>query len=335
MTLPNASTAARMKAFVEDLQQRLCRTLEEEDGAAHFRVDDWQRTDGGGGKTAVIEGGDLFEKGGVNTSAVWGELPERMARALTGGSDRVVEAAPFFATGLSLVLHPCSPYVPTVHANFRYFALGEDRLAPRDEWFGGGADLTPYYPCLEDAQHFHRVWKNVCDRHPAVADYDAFKAACDEYFYLPHREEARGVGGIFYDHVRPSEVTNAPGVREDPEAALAFSKDAAEHFWEAYRPIVRRRRDEPFGERERRFQKVRRGRYVEFNLVYDRGTKFGLDTGGRTESILMSLPPHVAWRYDAQYEPGTPEAQAQWFFEARDWLRLGQDAGPSPDGENG
>ena len=310
--LPDASTAARMKAFVEALQRRLCERLKKEDGAARFRRDEWMREEGGGGTTAVIEGGELFEKGGVNTSAVWGTLPERMASALSTDA-RAVEAAPFFATGLSLVLHPRSPYVPTAHANFRYFALGDDRLTPDDEWFGGGADLTPYYPFLEDAQHFHRTWKAVCDRHPAVADYRAFKEQCDEYFYLPHREEARGVGGIFYDYLRG-----------DPAATLAFSKDAGEHFAEAYLPIVERRRGRDYDERERRFQRLRRGRYVEFNLVYDRGTKFGLETGGRTESILMSLPPRVAWGYDPQHEPGTPEAEAQWFLQPRDWLALTQ-----------
>jgi coproporphyrinogen III oxidase len=316
--MPDDSIAARMNAFVEDLQQRLCRRLEDEDGAATFRRDEWTREEGGGGTTAVIEGGDLFEKGGVNTSAVHGELPERMAEALST-EERAVEAAPFFATGLSLVLHPRSPYVPTVHANVRYFALGDNRLDPDDEWFGGGADLTPYYPFLEDARHFHRTWKAVCDRHPAAADYAEFKQACDDYFYLPHREEARGVGGIFYDYLR-----------DDPEATLAFSKDAGEHVLEAYLPIARRRRKRDFGERERAFQQRRRGRYVEFNLVYDRGTKFGLESGGRTESILMSLPPEVAWRYDAQPEPGTPEAEAQWFFQPRDWLAL---SGGAPSGE--
>ena len=320
--MPDASIAARMKTFVEALQARLCRALEEEDGEATFRRDDWTRKDGGGGTTAVIAGGDLFEKGGVNTSAVHGELPERMTEALDLDEERAIgeEGGRFFATGLSLVLHPRSPYVPTVHANVRYFALGDDRRDPDDEWFGGGADLTPYYPFLEDAQHFHRTWKAVCDRHPRVADYADFKQACDDYFYLPHREEARGVGGLFYDHLRG-----------DPEAALAFSKDTGEHLLEAYLPIVKRRRDRSWGERERAFQKRRRGRYVEFNLVYDRGTKFGLETGGRTESILMSLPPQVAWAYDASPEAGTPEAQAQWFFQPRDWLALAENEELSED----
>jgi coproporphyrinogen III oxidase len=235
---------------------------------------------------------------------VHGPLPERMAREFE------VEEAPFYATGLSLVLHPRSPHVPTVHANFRYFALGEDLMNPVDQWFGGGADLTPYYPRLDDTQHFHRVWKDVCDRHD-VADYAAFKRDCDEYFYLHHRNEARGVGGIFYDYLR-----------EDPEGLFFFTREAGRAFLKSYLPIVERRRDEAYGQREKAFQRIRRGRYVEFNLVYDRGTKFGLESDGRTESILMSMPPQVQWQYDYSPEPGTPEADAEWYFAARDWLNL-------------
>lgn len=297
--------AHRMQAFVEALQEEICTGLEEADGAARFRSDRWERPEGGGGLTRVIGDGAVFEKGGVNTSAVQGRLPERMAKAFG------VEALPFFATGLSLVLHPRSPYVPTVHANFRYFALGDDLSAPDDQWFGGGADLTPYYPTLQDAQHFHRVWKAVCDRHPKVADYADFKQRCDDYFYLPHRNEARGVGGIFYDYLR-----------EDPEATFAFSQDAGRAFLEAYVPLVERHRDTAYGEAERRYQALRRGRYAEFNLAYDRGTRFGLETNGRTESILMSLPPQAAWKYDVTFAPGTAEARAQWFFQPRDWLSL-------------
>ncbi len=308
---PAESTAARMQAFVEALQQTIIAAVEGYESAARFRRDRWARAEGGGGLSGVLEGGTTFEKAGVSTSAVHGPLPETMAAALG------VEAAPFFATGLSLVIHPRSPYVPAVHANFRYFALGEDLGAPADEWFGGGADLTPCYPFLEDAQHFHRTWKSVCERHPNVADYTAFKEQCDGYFYLPHRKEARGIGGIFYDYLR-----------EEAEAAFAFSRDAGEAFLEAYLPIVDRRMEEEYGERERRFQAVRRGRYVEFNLLYDRGTKFGLETGGRTESILMSLPPRVAWPYAYAPEPGTPEAEALPFFQPRDWLALDEAAAP-------
>jgi coproporphyrinogen III oxidase len=296
--------AARMQRLVEALQDRICAALEETDGRARFREDRWVREEGGGGITRVMEGGDVFEKGGVNTSAVFGLLPERMAGMLGVGQ------APFFATGISLVLHPASPRVPTVHANFRYFGLGEDLRSPDDEWFGGGADLTPYYPYLEDARHFHRVWRDVCDRHQA-ADYRAFKEHCDRYFYLPHRGETRGVGGIFYDYLRG-----------DAEAHLDLTRDAGEAFLEAYLPIVRRRQHEPFGEREKEYHLHRRGRYVEFNLLFDRGTKFGVETGGRTESILMSLPPRVAWSYDRQPEPDTPEERAAAFYRPHDWLGL-------------
>ena len=305
--------AHRMKRFVEALQIRITKKMEALEDSTSFTVDRWEREEGGGGITAVIEDGEVFEKAGVNTSAVHGPLPDRMAEAFE------VDAKPFFATGLSLVIHPRSPYVPTVHANFRYFALGEDLLAPEDQWFGGGADLTPYYPRLEDAQHFHRVWKEVCDRHDGVADYEDFKQECDDYFYVDHRNEARGVGGIFYDYLR-----------DDPEGTFFFTREAGRSFLRSYLPIVERRGTEEWGERERRFQLIRRGRYVEFNLVYDRGTKFGLETDGRTESILMSLPPHVQWTYDYQPEAGSPEARALWYFEPRDWLELSAD--DVPDG---
>jgi coproporphyrinogen III oxidase len=298
--------AHRMKRFVEALQIRITKKLEATDGSTSFQVDRWEREEGGGGGiTAVLEDGEVFEKAGVNTSAVHGPLPERMAEVLE------VDAKPFYATGLSLVIHPRSPHVPTVHANFRYFALGEDLMAPDDQWFGGGADLTPYYPRLEDVQHFHRVWKDVCDRHNDVADYEAFKRECDEYFYLPHRNEARGVGGIFYDYLRA-----------DPEGTFFFTREAGRAFLRSYLPIVERRRDGEWGEEERTFQLIRRGRYVEFNLVYDRGTKFGLETDGRTESILMSLPPHVRWTYDHTPADDSREGRALWYFTARDWLSL-------------
>lgn len=293
----------RVQRFVEALQQRICGRLEALDGVARFRRDSWSRPGGGGGVSAVIEDGDVFEKGGVNTSAVHGMLPERMAKVLGVGQ------APFFATGLSLVLHPRSPYVPTVHANFRYFAIGGDLTRPDDQWFGGGADLTPYYPFLEDARHFHSTWKDVCDRHPGVADYPRFKRQCDEYFFLPHRGETRGVGGIFYDYLR-----------DDPEACFLFTRDAGRAFLASYVPIVERRQPLSYGARERTYHEIRRGRYVEFNLLFDRGTRFGIETQGRTESILMSLPPRVQWHYDWQPEPGSPEADAQRFFTPRDWL---------------
>ncbi len=294
----------RMQRFVEALQIRICRALERYEPVARFRSDPWERDGGGGGLTRVLEGGEVFEKAGVNTSAVFGTLPEAGAAALGASGER------FFATGLSLVIHPRSPHVPTVHANFRYFALGGDTLHPSDAWFGGGADLTPYYPHLNDAQLFHSVWKEVCDSHPA-ADYGRFKRQCDEYFYLPFREETRGVGGIFYDHLR-----------DDPEGSFFFTREAGRAFLRAYLPIVDRRKDQSWTDEERHFQELRRGRYAEFNLLRDRGTRFGMETGGRTESILMSLPPRVRWEYDWHPEPGSAEEKAAWFFRPHDWLSL-------------
>ena len=316
--------ARRMEAWCRDLQSQICAALESQEremgSDAAFSSDVWERvnpdgTGGGGGTSRVIEGGKVFEKGGVNVSAVHGPLPERMAQAFG------VDGAPFFATGISLVLHPANPFVPAVHANFRYFALGTDLARPADQWFGGGGDLTPVYPTTEDAEHFHRTWKSACDRHPAVADYQAYKEACDRYFYLPHRGETRGVGGIFYDYERPDEHRSA-------EAIFAFAREAGASLMPAYLPLVERHRGQAFSDAERRFQALRRGRYAEFNLAYDRGTRFGLETGGRTESILMSLPPRVEWAYawdpatDPHYGPDSPEAAAMAFFTPRDWLGI-------------
>jgi len=243
----------------------------------------------------IMKAGVVFEQAGVNASAVWGDFDDA-ALAKLGGEERR-----FYATGVSLVLHPRSPMVPTVHANFRYFERGDQW------WFGGGSDLTPSYPYDDDCRHFHEVWKSVCDRHDP-AYYAHFKRWCDEYFSLPHRGEMRGVGGIFFDYIRT-----------DFDRDLAFVRDCAETFIHAYAPIVDRRRDEPHGERERAFQLYRRGRYVEFNLVYDRGTHFGLATGGRTESILMSLPPLARWEYGYVPEPGSREAAAFAYLQPRDW----------------
>jgi coproporphyrinogen III oxidase len=288
----------RAAAYFRDLQDRICRGLEGLDGPGRFREDVWQRPGGGGGRTRVLADGGVFEKAGVNFSDVHGEMSAEFAAQIPG------EGREFYATGISLVLHPHSPRVPTVHANFRYLAKG-DR-----QWFGGGADLTPYYPVREDVVHFHRTWKAVCDRHPAAADYRRMKEECDRYFYLPHRGEARGVGGIFFDYVGG-----------DLEAVFAFVRDAGDAFLESYLPIARRRKDEPYGDRERQWQLFRRGRYVEFNLLYDRGTLFGLKTGGRTESILMSLPALVRWGYDVRPEPGSPEAElVEVYLKPREWV---------------
>ena len=238
--------------YFRDLQDRICAGLSEVDGQA-FREDTWDRAGGGGGRTRVLEDGGVFEKAGVNCSLVHGEMSPEFATQVPG------EGRQFVATGVSLVLHPRNPMVPTVHANFRFLTKGDK------QWFGGGADLTPYYPFREDVIHFHRAWKDVCARHPAPVDHAKFKKWCDEYFYLPHRQEARGVGGIFFDYL---------------DGVFPFVRDAGDSFLAAYLPIVRRRKDLAYGEKERQFQEYRRGRYVEFNLIYDRGTIFGLKTAG-------------------------------------------------------
>jgi coproporphyrinogen III oxidase len=295
--MSNEKMRRQAQEFFSSLQDKICRAIEEADGAARFREDRWQREGDGGGRTRVMEEGGVFEKAGVNFSAVEGVLPEEFAKKIELGEGRE-----FFATGISLVLHPRNPYVPTVHANFRYLEKGDAG------WFGGGADLTPYYPFREDVVHFHRTLKEACDHHEADF-YPRFKKWSDEYFFIKHRGETRGVGGIFFDYLQG-----------DLEKLFAFVKDAGEAFLPAYLPIVERRRDHDYGEREREFQLIRRGRYAEFNLVYDRGTAFGLETRGRTESILMSLPPLARWVYDYKPEPNTPEAEAWTYFKAQDWL---------------
>ncbi|MCG3161782.1 MAG: Oxygen-dependent coproporphyrinogen-III oxidase [Acidobacteria bacterium] len=288
---------SQTQEFFSYLQDKICAALEETDGNARFRKDDWRREGGGGGRTRVMEEGAIFEKAGVNFSAVEGVLPEEFARKIELGEGRE-----FFATGISLVLHPRNPYIPTVHANFRYLEKGDA------SWFGGGSDLTPYYPFREDVIHFHQTLKAACDKHDPD-HYPRFKKWCDEYFFIKHRGETRGVGGIFFDYLQG-----------DMNKLFAFVKDAGEAFLPAYLPILERRRDHDYGQREREFQLIRRGRYAEFNLVYDRGTIFGLETRGRTESILMSLPPLARWVYDYKPEPGTAEANAWTYFKPQDWL---------------
>ncbi len=282
--------------YFKDLQDRITEALSEMDGTA-FREDLWEREGGGGGRTRVLEGGAVFEKGGVNFSEVQGNLPEEFADEIPVGS-----GTEFFATGISLVIHPFNPKVPIVHANFRYLEKGDG------SWFGGGADLTPSYPYADDGVHFHATLKAACDAHDP-GYYPRFKQWCDEYFTIQHRGEMRGVGGIFFDYLQ-----------EDLEGVFEFVRTVGDCFLPAYLPIVERRKDESFGDREREFQMIRRGRYAEFNLVYDRGTVFGLKTGGRAESILMSLPPAARWIYDFRPEPGTPEAEAAAFFQPRDWV---------------
>lgn len=298
----------RFTRFIEELQDDICGQVEAIDGA-RFREDHWDREGGGGGRTRVLSDGEVIEKGGVNISSVHGELPEPIRNHFG------VDQGWFYATGLSLVLHPRSPMIPTVHANYRFFELYDDSEMKRvsDRWFGGGCDLTPYYLREEDAVHFHRVCKEVCDRH-GEAFYTRFKKACDDYFYNSHRREARGIGGLFFDYLRGNEKVS-------DENWCDFVTDAGRSFTEAYLPILRRRLEEPYGEQEREWQEIRRGRYVEFNLIHDRGTLFGLKTDGRVESILMSLPPRVRWVYDHHPEEGSrEEALLSVLREPVDWI---------------
>lgn len=280
-------------AYIKDLQNTITSKIEAIDSGATFKQDLWERPQGGGGRTRVIENGTVFEKGGVNISEVFGELPESM-QAYFG-----VKEANFFACGLSLVLHPLSPMVPTVHANWRYFEMYDKQGTLIDQWFGGGQDLTPYYLFKEDAKHFHKTCKAVCDIHNPLF-YPKYKARCDEYFYNPHREEARGVGGLFFDYCKKT-----------PQMQIKdwfnFVTQIGDSFLDAYTPIVEKRKELPYTSAQKEWQEIRRGRYVEFNLVHDKGTLFGLKTNGRIESILMSLPPRVQWRYDHQPQPGSEE----------------------------
>jgi len=270
--------------YFKFLQDRICKNLETVDGTSRFSEDSWSHQNGGGGRSRVLQNGGVFEKAGVNYSAVDSILSGRMAERMN------VQPQSIFATGISLVLHPFSPMIPTVHMNLRYL-----ELANGDAWFGGGMDLTPYYLFDDDAKHFHRTVKTVCDKYDPDR-YLRFKQWCDEYFTVKHRNETRGIGGIFFDYQR-----------DDLKRFFSFLQDAGDNFLDTYLPIVKRRKTEPWGEREKQWQLVRRGRYVEFNLLYDRGTLFGLETGGRTESILMSLPPAANWIYDHRVEPASRE----------------------------
>ena len=301
----NQPNTEAVKAFLLDLQDRICAGIEAEDGQAKFQEENWEREAGGGGRTRVMADGAVFEQAGINFSHVFGAgLPASATAHRPELAGRTFEAM-----GVSLVIHPKNPYIPTSHANVRFFIAekeGEDPIW----WFGGGFDLTPYYPFEGDVLHWHVVSKTACE--PFGADvYDRFKKWCDEYFYLKHRDETRGVGCLFFDDL------NEWGF----DRCFEFMQSVGNHYLEAYRPIVARRKDMPYGERERDFQLYRRGRYVEYNLVYDRGTLFGLQTGGRTESILMSLPPLVKWRYNWSPEPGSPEAKLYTdFLRPRNWL---------------
>jgi coproporphyrinogen III oxidase len=291
--------------YLQTLQDTISGALESCDGGARFQEDAWQRDAGGGGRTRVMSGGRLLEQGGINFSHVYGDA---LPASATAGRPELAGRS-FQAAGVSLVMHPHNPYVPTSHANVRFFIAEKAGEAPL-WWFGGGYDLTPYYPFEEDVVHWHTIARKACAPFGDEV-YARYKKWCDEYFFIRHRNEARGVGGLFFDDL------NEGGF----DHCFDFMRSVGDSYLDAYLPIVERRRDMPFGERERDFQLYRRGRYVEFNLVYDRGTLFGLQTGGRTESILMSLPPLVKWRYDWQPEPGSAEARLyEDFLPARDWL---------------
>jgi len=297
-----------VRSYLLDLQDRICAAVEAEDGVARFAEDSWERPEGGGGRSRVLSEGAVFEQAGVGFSHVFG--PGLPASATAQRPD--LAGRSFQALGVSLVFHPRNPYVPTTHMNVRFF-LAEKEGADPVWWFGGGFDLTPYYGFEEDAVHFHRTARAACEPFgPEV--YPRYKRWCDEYFFLRHRSEPRGIGGLFFDDLHEGGF----------DRCFAFQRAVGDHFLPAYLPILRRRKDESYGERERDFQLYRRGRYVEFNLVWDRGTLFGLQSGGRTESILMSLPPLVRWRYGWTPEPGTPEARLyEDFLRPRDWADEG------------
>lgn len=292
-----------VKTWLQQLQSRICAELEAIDGRGSFARDAWQRDGGGGGESRVLSNGDVFEQAGVGFSHVFGdEMPPSATKSrpeLAGKS--------FQAVGVSLVLHPANPYVPTTHANFRFFSAGDKNPV---WWFGGGYDLTPYYPFHEDVMHWHRTARDACDPFGDEL-YGKYKDWCDRYFFLKHRDETRGVGGLFFDDI------NKAGFDD----SFAFVRSVGDSFLDAYKPIVLKRKDHPYGDQQRQFQLYRRGRYVEFNLIYDRGTLFGLQSGGRTESILMSLPPQVRWQYNWSPEPGSPEELLyNDYLRPRDWL---------------
>lgn len=293
--------------YIRDLQNRIIKGLEEVDGQAKFTEEFWERPGGGGGRTCVIENGAIFEKGGVNISEVYGELPESIQKYFK------VTDSQFFACGLSLVIHPKNPFVPTVHANWRYFELYNAQGKIVKQWFGGGQDLTPYYLFEEDAKHFHEVCKTACDRHDP-SFYPEYKKRCDAYFYNSHRKEARGIGGLFFDYLKATQENTLQNWYD-------FVTEVGDSFLEAYVPIVEKRKDLKYTKENKQWQEIRRGRYVEFNLVHDKGTLFGLKTNGRIESILMSLPPTVQWAYNHHPKEGSPEAALIRILQTpREWV---------------
>lgn len=294
-----------VKTFLLQLQDQICRALEQQDGVAQFEQDDWQREQGGGGRTRVLRHGQVFEQAGVNFSHVFGvEMP-----ASATAHRPELAGRRFEAMGVSLVIHPHNPYVPTSHANVRFFIAEKEGEVPV-WWFGGGFDLTPFYPFAEDCLHWHQIAHQLCQPF-GDAVYSQHKAWCDRYFFLPHRNETRGIGGLFFDDLNQWEF----------DKCFAYIQAVGQGYLDAYLPIVEKRKSHCFGERERQFQLYRRGRYVEFNLVYDRGTLFGLQSGGRTESILMSMPPLARWEYDYQVEPNSAEAELyQYYLKPQNWI---------------
>jgi coproporphyrinogen III oxidase len=293
--------------YIQNLQETITSKLEEIDGVGKFKEDLWQREEGGGGRTRVIENGAVFEKGGVNISAVHGDLPKALRDQFQ------VKEGDFFACGLSLVLHPKNPFLPTVHANWRYFEMYDKDGNIVTQWFGGGQDLTPYYLFEEDAVHFHTVCKSACDPYD-LSFYSKFKNNCDAYFWNSHRNEARGIGGLFFDYLKETDEFSI-------QDRFNFVTEVGNRFLESYLPIIAKRKDIPFTTAHKNWQEIRRGRYVEFNLVHDRGTLFGLKTNGRIESILMSLPPNVQWVYNHQPEKNSKEARLlEVLSKPVDWI---------------
>ncbi|WP_131762312.1 oxygen-dependent coproporphyrinogen oxidase [Legionella jamestowniensis] len=300
-----ANAIELVKSYLLSLQNSICKSLEELDSQNRFLEDSWVRPQGGGGITRVLAGGKVFAKAGVNFSHVSGD---KLPASATAHREELA-GCQFHALGVSLVIHPDNPYVPTSHANVRFFIAEKENCEPV-WWFGGGFDLTPYYGFIEDCKHWHQMAFNACQPFGAEI-YPKFKAWCDQYFYLKHRHEARGIGGLFFDDFNEGGFDNS----------FALMKSIGDHFIKAYEPIVKKRKEMAYGPREKAFQLYRRGRYVEFNLVYDRGTLFGLQSGGRTESILMSLPPEVHWHYNWHPEKGSPEEKLYTdFLPARDWI---------------
>jgi len=303
--IPSKFNKLQVSEWFKGLQNDICKALEHCDGKGIFEEEIWQRSGGGGGRTMVMKDGSVIEKGGVGFSEIYGSMPTRIAESF-----RVERDNEFFATGVSVIIHPSSPMIPIIHMNVRYF---ETSCGKR--WFGGGIDLTPIYIDINQAKDFHKALKKICDKHhPAY--YSQFKERTDDYFFIKHRNETRGIGGIFFDKLSETEDISMAALFE-------FVKDVGSAFIPIYTGLIEENRNEPYGEKEKAWQKLRRGRYVEFNLIYDNGTKFGLDTGGRIESILMSLPPEVNWAYNYKPGPGTREEMTQQYLKKGiDWLNL-------------